>query len=168
MEISVIEREIEDLIQSEKVSSDVKDLAKILKELLEERRWSVSYETVLREIEVRFEAADKRFEALMREMNARFNATLQEIGALRREMEARFEAMNERFEAMDRRFESLQREMNTRFNATLQEIGALRQEMNTRFESLESRFKMLLWLIPVWLTAANWLTVLLLKLLKLI
>ena len=135
MEISVIERaerEIEDLINREETSPDVRSLAGIMRELLKERRWPISYEMVLREIEVRFEATDERFRAV-----------LQEINALRQEMNARFEAMNERFEALQR-------------------------EMNARFESLESRFRMILWWIPIWFTAVNWLTVLLLKLLKLI
>jgi len=62
------------------------------------------------EMKVRFEANDRRFESLLREMNARFEGVLAEQKALREEM-------NARFETIDNRFEALQREMNARFEA---------------------------------------------------
>jgi len=85
----------------------------------------VRHESLMKEMNTRFEAMDSRFAALQKEMNTRFEA-------LQKEMNTRFEAMNSRFEAIDSRFEA----MNTRFEA-----------MNTRFEALEKRLSFIQWLI---------------------
>jgi len=58
-------------------------------------------EALQREMNVRFEAMDKRFEALQREMGTRFEA-----------MDKRFEIIDKRFEAMDKRFEALVRRID--------------------------------------------------------
>ncbi len=96
----------------------------------------VRHESLMKEMNTRFEAMDSRFAALQKEMNTRFEALQKEMNtrfeALQKEMNTRFEAMNSRFEAIDSRFEA----MNTRFEA-----------MNTRFEALEKRLSFIQWLI---------------------
>lgn len=111
----------------------VEDELRSLREMSESK-----FETLQREMNVRFEAVyerfeagEKRFEALQREMNARFDASEKRFEALQREMNARFEAMDKRFEAVDMRFESLQR------------------EMNARFEAMDKRFSTIQWMIGI-------------------
>jgi len=82
------------------------------------------------------ESSDRNHESLLREMNARFEA-----------MNERFGAVDKRFEASDKRFESMQREMNARFEAVDMRFESLQREMNARFEAMDKRFTSIQWMI---------------------
>jgi predicted RNase H-like nuclease (RuvC/YqgF family) len=71
-------------------------------------------QTILVQMDKRFEAMDRRFESLQEEMTRRFEALQTEMG--------------KRFEAVDRRFETLQAEMDRRFEV-----------VDKRFEELTRR-----------------------------
>jgi hypothetical protein len=76
-------------IVSEKYAAK-SDLAQILQEI-----------KILREeMNLRFEASERRFEALLKDMNDRFEALL-------KDMNSRFEEMNQRFERIEQKFEDL-------------------------------------------------------------
>lgn len=62
-------------------------------------------QTILVQMDKRFEAMDRRFESLQEEMTRRFEA-------LQAEMDRGFEGVDKRFEAMDKRFEELTRRID--------------------------------------------------------
>jgi len=95
------------------------DLAQILQEI-----------KILREeMNLRFEANERRFEALQKNMNLRFEASERRFEALR-------EYMDQRFDEHDRRIEA-----NTRsIEANTRSIESLKEDMNQRFEDMNRRF----------------------------
>ena len=100
------------------------------------------FESLQREMNVRFDAVYQRFEV----MDQRFEAMYERFEAMDKRfevMDKRFEVMDQRFEAMDKRFEALQREMNVRFDASEKRFEALQREMNARFETVDMRFESL-------------------------
>jgi chaperonin cofactor prefoldin len=114
----------------------------------------VRHESLMKEMNTRFEAMDSRFAALQKEMNTRFEAMDSRFAALQKEMNTRFEALQKE---MNTRFEALQKEMNTRFEAMNSRFEAIDsrfeamntrfEAMNTRFEALEKRLSFIQWLI---------------------
>lgn len=58
--------------------------------------------------EINFQANEKRFESLLREMNARFEAIDKRFEAIDSRFESLQREMNARFEAMDKRFSVIQ------------------------------------------------------------
>jgi chaperonin cofactor prefoldin len=66
------------------------------------------FEQMQLNIDKRFEAVDKRFEQLQMNMDQRFDAVEKRFEAT----DKRFEAMDKRFEAMDKRFEELTRRLD--------------------------------------------------------
>ncbi|MEM3658530.1 MAG: hypothetical protein QXQ66_09000, partial [Candidatus Hadarchaeum sp.] len=79
-ELSLIERIV-------RVEEELKHL-----KILEQER----HESLIREMNARFEAINARFEAVQKDMNSRFEA-------IQNEMSTRFEAMNARFESLEKR-----------------------------------------------------------------
>jgi GTP1/Obg family GTP-binding protein len=125
-ELSLIERTV-------RVEEELRSLREMSESKFDtlQREMSVRFDAV----DIRFDAGEKRFEALLREMNARFEAGEKHVEALQREM-------NVRFEAGEKRVEALQREMNARFES-------LQREMNARFEAMDKRFSTIQWMIGI-------------------
>ena len=98
--------------------------------------------SLLREMNARFEAIDKRFEAMEKANQQRFEA-----------IDKRFEAMEkanqQRFEAMEKRFEALHREMNARFEAMEKANQQRFEAMEKRFQNLEKRLSFLQWFMGI-------------------
>ncbi len=81
-------------------------------------------------MEVRFDAADKRFEDLIHTMDKRFEAVDKRFEAIDKRfedlihmMDKRFEAVDKRFEAVDKRFDDLIHHMDKRFSGLQWAIG---------------------------------------------
>ena len=72
----------------------------------------------------------ERHESLLKEMNSRFE-----------DINSRFEAMNNRFEAlqidMNTRFEAVQKEMNTRFEVLQREMNTRFEVLDRRFSFMQ-------------------------------
>jgi hypothetical protein len=102
------------------------DLAQILQEI-----------KILREeMNLRFEASERRFEALQKNMDSRFEA-------LREDMNQRFDGHDHRIEANTRSIEANTRsiETNTRsIETNTRSIESLKDEMNQRFDRIEQKF----------------------------
>ncbi|MCU0835731.1 MAG: hypothetical protein MUC77_15060 [Chromatiaceae bacterium] len=65
-------------------------------------------QTILVQMDKRFDAMERRFEALQAEMDKRFEAIDKRFEAV----DKRFEAVDKRFEAVDKRFEELTRRID--------------------------------------------------------
>ena len=76
-------------------------------------------QTILVQMDKRFDAVDKRFEQM--QLN----------------MDKRFEAVDKRFEAVDKRFEQMQLNMDQRFDAVERRFEAT----DKRFEAMDKRFE---------------------------
>ncbi len=95
-------------------------------------------------VDKRFEAIDKRFEDLIKQMNERFEAVDKRFEAVDKRFETLIKQMNERFEAVDKRFETLIKQMNERFEAVDKRFETLIKQMNERFEAVDKRFEALI------------------------
>jgi chaperonin cofactor prefoldin len=81
-------------------------------------------QTILVQMDKRFDAVDKRFEALQLEIDRRFEA-----------IDKRFEVIDKRFEAIDKRLETIDK----RFETVDKRFEAMQQQMDRRFEELTRR-----------------------------
>jgi chaperonin cofactor prefoldin len=88
-------------------------------------------QTILVQMDKRFDAVDKRFEALQLEIDRRFEA-----------IDKRFEVIDKRFEAIDKRLETIDKRLETidkRFETVDKRFEAMQQQMDRRFEELTRR-----------------------------
>ncbi|MFB1486215.1 MULTISPECIES: hypothetical protein [unclassified Thiocapsa] len=83
-------------------------------------------QTILVQMDKRFDAVEKRFEQMQLNMDKRFDAVDKRFEQIQLNMDQRFDAVEKRFEATDKRFES----MDKRF-----------ESMDKRFESMDKRFE---------------------------
>ncbi len=93
-------------------------------------------QTVLVQMDKRFEQVEKRFE----QIDKRFEQVDKQIENLRRDMDKRFEQVDKRFEQMDKRFE----QVDKRF-----------EQMDKRFEEMTRRIdRFMFWSLGVTITCA--------------
>ncbi|UHD16169.1 DUF535 family protein [Thiocapsa bogorovii] len=72
-------------------------------------------QTILVQMDKRFDAVDRRFEQMQLNMDQRFNAVDKHFESMDKRFESmdkRFESMDKRFESMDKRFEELTRRLD--------------------------------------------------------
>ncbi|SDX11523.1 hypothetical protein [Thiocapsa roseopersicina] len=70
------------------------------------------FEQMQLNMDKRFEAVDKRFEQMQLNMDQRFEAVDKRFAQMQLNMDQRFDAVDKRFEAMDKRFEELTRRLD--------------------------------------------------------
>ncbi|EGV16927.1 hypothetical protein [Thiocapsa marina] len=64
-------------------------------------------QTILVQMDKRFDAVEKRFEQMQLNMDKRFEAVDKRFEQMQLNMDQRFDAVDKRFESMDKRFESM-------------------------------------------------------------
>lgn len=95
-------------------------------------------QTILVQMDKRFDAVERRFELQQKERDQHFGATEKRFELLQQAMESRFEKLQH---AMDSRFEILQHTMDSRFEKQQQTLDLRFEAMDKRFEAADKRFE---------------------------
>ncbi|TVQ96560.1 MAG: hypothetical protein EA399_15515 [Desulfovibrionales bacterium] len=142
---AMVRNELSDILADfiatqEKRAGEVSLIERIIRVEESQRSHEQLSRALLEQMNLRFEAVDKRFVEMLQSMDKRFESMDKRFESLDKRFVEMQQGMDKRFESMDKRFEEMQRNMDKRFVEMQQGMDKRFEAVDKRFESMDKRF----------------------------